>query len=358
LYARKEKTNDELSNVRWQVAIFCAELQGEARMTGNQTPIENGFSAYTTTSDVIRGMNLVGRVAIVTGGYAGLGLEAARTLASAGARVIVPARDVERARRTMNEAGVCAEIEQMDLTDTSSINEFVRWFLQTGLPLHILINSAGIMASPVLEQDSRGNELQFSTNHLGHFQLTCGLWPALTRAQGARVVAVSSLGHHLSDIVFNDINFAERPYDGWLAYGQSKTANILFAHELDKRGRGHDVRAFSLHPGGIVTNLAKHMSIETLKAAGNIDETGRPVIDPARDMKSIAQGAATHVWCAVSPQLERTGGVFCMDCNIAVVADPKGDQPTRGVAEYALNEESASKLWSLSEALTGVRFDI
>jgi len=325
-------------------------------MSGNQRPLGTGYAPYTTTMDVIRGVDLVGKVAIVTGGYAGLGLETARTLSLAGARVIVPARDVKRARSAMNDAGVSVEVRPMDLTDPASIDTFSRGFRQSGLPLHILINSAGIMASPVIERDSRGNELQFSTNHLGHFQLTAGLWEPLVRAQGARVVAVSSLGHHLSDVIFDDIGFRKRPYDGWSAYGQSKTANILFALELDRIGKEHGIRAYSLHPGGIVTNLAKHMSIDSLKAAGNLDENGEPVIDPSKDMKSIPQGAATQVWCAVGPEISNIGGVFCIDCDIASVVDPTSDRPTRGVAEYAVNPEAADRLWTLSEEVMGRPF--
>src|SRR5690606_34560583 len=161
---------------------------------------------------------LVGRLAVVTGGHAGLGLEVARTLASAGARVIVPARDVERARQAVPAVGGGIEVRHMDLTDPASIHAFATDVVQSGLALHLLVNNAGIMALPGLERDARGFELQFSTNHLGHFQLTKLLWPALARAQGARVVSVSSLGHHLSDIDWGDINFERRTYDGWVAY--------------------------------------------------------------------------------------------------------------------------------------------
>lgn len=328
-------------------------------MSTSQKPIGSGFSPYSTTMDVIRGVSLVGRVAIVTGGYAGLGLEAARTLASAGARVIVPARDMQRAATALASAGGGVELRPMDLNDPASIDRFARSFVDSGLQLDMLVNSAGIMASPVVERDGRGNELQFSTNHLGHFQLTARLWPALKKAAGARVVSVSSLGHRLSDIVFDDINYERRAYDGWSAYGQSKTANILFALELDRRGRQHGVRAFSLHPGGIVTNLARHMDVESLKQAGNLDVNGDPVIDPARDMKSIPQGAATHVWCAVSPLLEGRGGLFCMDCDIAPVVDidPQTQDPRgMGVTSYAIDPRSAERLWKVSEEMTGVSF--
>ena len=322
-----------------------------------QKPLGSGFNAASTTLDVIRGVDLTGKLAIVTGGYAGLGLEAARTLASAGARVVVPARDVSRARDAIAGVGGGIEVRPMDLTDPASIDAFARGIAQSGLALHVLVNSAGIMASPMLERDRRGNELQFSTNHLGHFQLTLRLWPALLRAKGARVVSVSSMGHHLSDICWDDIHFERRPYDGWIAYGQSKTANVLFAAELDRRGRAQGVRAFSLHPGGIVTGLAKHIPVERLKAMGNLDADGEPVIDPGRDMKSIPQGAATHVWCAVSSMLDGKGGVFCANSDIAE-AETRGPDEANGhygVAPYAIHAPSAQRLWALSEAATGAR---
>ncbi|WP_024869775.1 SDR family NAD(P)-dependent oxidoreductase [Pseudoxanthomonas suwonensis] len=327
-------------------------------MSSPQIPLGSGFSAYSTSLDVIRSRDLVGRLAVVTGGHAGLGLEVARTLASAGARVIVPARDVERARRVVSAVGGGIEVRHMDLTDPASIDAFATDVVQSGLALHLLVNNAGIMALPGLERDARGVELQFSTNHLGHFQLTKLLWPALARAQGARVVSVSSLGHHLSDIGWGDINFERRTYDGWVAYGQSKTANALFAVELDRRGRDLGIRAFSLHPGGVVTGLARYIPVGELRRAGHIDQLGRPVIDPARDMKSVAQGAATILWCAVSEQLDGRGGVFCINADIANVDSGELSADGRrvyGVAPYAIDESSALRLWELSEDMSGVR---
>lgn len=329
-------------------------------MSSPQIPLGSGFSAYSTSLDVIRSRDLVGRLAVVTGGHAGLGLEVARTLASAGARVIVPARDVERARQAVSAVGGGIEVRRMDLTDPASIHAFATDVVQSGLALHLLVNNAGIMALPRLERDARGFELQFSTNHLGHFQLTKLLWPALARAQGARVVSVSSLGHHLSDIDWGDINFERRAYDGWVAYGQSKTANALFAVEVDRRGRDLGIRAFSLHPGGVVTGLARYMSVGELQQAGHIDQLGRPVIDPARDMKSVAQGAATILWCAVSEQLNGRGGVFCIDADIASVDSGEMSADGRrvyGVAPYAIDGASALRLWELSEGMSGARGD-
>lgn len=336
-------------------------------MSTMQQPINSGFTAASTTSDVIFGINLVGKVAIVTGGYAGLGLDTARTLALAGARVIVPARDVERARRNAAEIGGGIEIQPMDLTDPASIDAFAKNFLNSGLPLHILVNNAGIMALDDLRRDARGNELQFSTNHLGHFQLIARLWPALVSAEGARVVSVSSLGHRFSPVVFDDINFERRAYDPWAAYGQSKTANVLLAVTVDERGKEHGIRAFSLHPGGIVgTGLTSHFSVETLQAHGVLDAKGEPILDPSLDLKSVPQGAATQVWCATSRQLDGKGGVFCMDSDIAPVLSDgtaftiaRNSEPGRvaGVEAYAIDREAAERLWTVSEKMTGVRVD-
>ena len=319
-----------------------------AKMTA-QAPIGSGFGAASTASDVIKGIDLKGKVAIITGGYSGLGLETARTLAAAGAKVIVPARDPDKARRNL-QAVPAAILESLDLMDPRSIDGFAERFLAAHASLDLLVNCAGTMAPPLV-RDSRGNESQLSTNHLGHFQLTARLWPALRRAKGARVVAVSSRGHRRAPVDFADINFEKRAYDPWVAYGQSKTANILFALALDGRGQAEGVRAFSLHPGGIITDLVRHMSTDELRAAGAIDAAGRPIIDPARNMKTPEQGAATIVWCATSPQLAGLGGVYCEDCEVASSAtDP---QSPRDVQTYATNPESAERLWQLSERLTG-----
>jgi len=327
-------------------------------MPTSQIPIGSGFGAASTTSDVIKAIDLSGKIAIVTGGYSGLGLETARTLASAGAKVIVPARDPEKAVGAL-EGIDGVDIEAMDLLAPASVDAFAERFLSSGLPVHILVNSAGIMACP-LARNARGYESQFATNHLGHFQLVTRLRPALRRANGARVVSVSSWGHRFSPVVLEDPNFERRDYDRWSAYGQSKTANILFALALDERAKAEGVRAFSLHPGSIVgTGLEKHVSREELLAAGVIDESGKRVLDPTRQLKTVEQGAATSVWCATSPQLEGMGGVYCENCEVARpvpkadVADPKiGDSIRKfGVMPYAIDPEAADRLWSLSERL-------
>jgi NAD(P)-dependent dehydrogenase (short-subunit alcohol dehydrogenase family) len=293
-----------------------------------------------------------------------------RSLRAHGASVIVPTRN--RASALAALAGIEGlEIEPMDLLDPASIDAFAEKFIGSRRPLHILVNSAGIMMVP-LTRDARGYESQFATNHLGHFQLVLGLWPALLQAEGARVVNVSSWGHRHSDIVWDDPNYERRDYDPLGAYGQSKTGNNLFAVEIDQRGQEHGIRAFSLHPGSILTSLARHTSIEDLKAIGIVDENGEPVIDPARNMKSVPQGAATSVWCAASPQLDGLGGVYCENCDIArlvpEVDDPEaaaqrdaevrvfGSTPL-GVFAYSVDPESASRLWDLSTTLTGARIE-
>jgi len=334
-------------------------------MSTLQAPTGSGFGPASTAAEVIRGCNLSGKIAVVTGGYSGIGLETTRALRSAGAKVIVPARDHDKAATALERLdGV--EIEPMDLIDPASIDAFAEGFLVSGQPLHILVNSAGIMASP-LARDARGYESQFATNHLGHFQLVVRLWPALRQANGARVVSVSSWGHRYSPVMFEDPNFERRDYDRWSAYGQSKTANILFALALDECGKAEGVRAFSLHPGSIVdTGLGKYLSNEELRAAGVIDERGKPILDPARNLKTVEQGAATSIWCATSQRLAGMGGVYCENCDIAPLV-PRKDEAQRsnyairqvgsrplGVMPYAVDPKAADRLWSLSEQLTGV----
>ena len=324
-------------------------------MTTMQAPIGSGFGAASTADDVIAGIDLAGKTVIVTGGYSGIGLEAARVFQKAGAEVIVPARDQEKARAALSPLpGI--ELETLDLMDATSIDAFAARFLASGRPLHILLNNAAVMMNP-LTRDARGYESQFSTNHLGHFQLTARLWPALKKAHKPRVVAVSSRGHVYSKVDFDDPNFEHRAYDPLLAYGQAKTANALFALKLDKIGKPYEISAFSVHPGGILsTNLARHLPPEFIKASGYIDDDGNYIIDPERNMKTIEQGAATSVWCATSPELEGKGGVYCENCDISS-AKTADATDLLGVRPWAMDAEAADRLWSLSETLTGVRFE-
>ncbi|MDU0201241.1 MULTISPECIES: oxidoreductase [Paenibacillus] len=321
-----------------------------------QAPIQSGFGPRTTAQEALGGEKLSGKVAIVTGGYSGLGLETARVLAEAGATVIVPARTPEKAQASVSHLpGV--ELESLDLLAPASIDAFAERFLASNRPLHILVDSAGIMASP-LARDYRGYEAQFATNHLGHFQLAARLWPALVKAEGARVVSVSSRGHAISGMDFKDPLFETRHYEKWTAYGQSKTANALFAVELDKRGQSYGVRAFSVHPGSIVTDLSRNLSDDEMLAMGALDEQGQRVFSEYNDeFKTISEGAATIVWCAANKQLEGKGGVYCENVDIAqaVPADnPRGP----GVKPWATNPEFAEQLWHLSEELTGIKFPV
>jgi len=313
-----------------------------------QKPLGSAFGASSTAADVIEGHDLAGRNAIVTGGAAGLGLETVRMLARAGARVIVPARSRARAEKALS--GIAnVEIAEMNLADPQSVGTFARDIVAAALPLHILVNSAGIMATP-FERDRRGNEMQFSANHLGHFQLACGLRRNLAAAGGARIVALSSRGHFYGGVDFDDPNFTARPYDATLAYAQAKTANALFALGADRRWAEDGIRAFSVHPGGIVTGLSKHLPVEIIRQYVAIDDEGNPVIDPENDKKNVGQGAATQLWCAVAPELAGHGGVYCEDCDIALPS-PAESEVLRGVKPWASDPELADRLWTLSETL-------
>jgi len=319
--------------------------------SSKQHPIGSGYDAHSTAEDVVGGSDLTGKTAIITGGHSHLGLETARVLTGAGALVVIPARDPRRAQDALSVVPG-ATIEQMDLMDPQSIDAFSQRFIASGEKLDILVNSAGIMATP-LARDAQGNESQFSTNHLGHFRLTCRLWPALRRADGARVVSLSSRGHQISDIDFGDINFDRRAYDKWVSYGQSKTANILFALALDGFGEAHGIRAFSVHPGSVLGPLARHLTEEEIDTFGARGADGRPNIDPDRDMKTPQQGAATSVWCATSGRLDGLGGVYCENSDVAPMLT-EGAVGKPGVAAWAVDPSSADRLWTVSRQLTGV----
>ncbi len=312
-------------------------------MRSIQAPIHSGFGEQTTARQALGGRDLSGAFALVTGGHAGIGLETTRALTGAGATVIVGARALEPARAAV--AGLArVEVDRLDLLDPASIDAFAARFIASDRPLHMLVNNAGIMAPP-LARDARGFESQLATNHIGHFQLTARLWPALRAAGGARVVALSSRGHSRAGIDFDDPQFERRPYDKWVAYGQSKTANALFALALDARGEPRRIRAFAVHPGAVMTDLVRSIAAEELQAlrarlAGTT-------------YKTTEQGAATSVWCATSPQLDGMGGVYCEDADIATPVAADATQ-LGGVRPWAMDPDAAERLWALTEGWTGV----
>ncbi|MBL8538190.1 MAG: SDR family NAD(P)-dependent oxidoreductase [Hyphomonadaceae bacterium] len=318
-------------------------------MKTEQAPLNSGYGMRTEAREALGGRDLTGKVAIVTGGYSGLGLETTKALAGAGATVIVPARTPDKAAAALKDI---ANVEQaaLDLADPASIDAFAGGFLSRTKTLDILINNAAIMASPLM-RDARGYEAQFATNHLGHFQLTARLWPALKAANSARVVSLSSIGHRICPPDLDDPNFETAEYHKWMAYGRAKSANALFAIGLDKRGEAHGVRAFAVHPGGIMTDLQRYMPEEEKRAMGWIDADGN--VDPR--FKTPSQGAATSVWCATNAQLDGMGGVYCEDCDIARLV-PADDKGFSGVRPWAVDDVLADRLWALSERMTGVRF--
>ena len=304
--------------------------------------ITTPFTAESTAAEVIAGIDLTGRRAVVTGGASGIGIETARALASAGAEVTLAVRNLEAGERTSAEiidstGNKEVLVAPLDLADQASVAAFAAGW---DGPLHILINNAGLMASPLM-RTPQGWEMQFATNHLGHFALATGLHRALA-AEGARIVSVSSSAHHRSPVVFDDIQFEHRAYEPWLAYGQSKTANVLFAVEASKRWAGDGITANALMPGGIRTNLQRYVSdeeLDRLRAAAGGAEL---------KWKTPEQGAATSILVATSPLLEGVGGRYFEDCAEAET----GKLGARtGVAAYALDPDAAARLWHVSADL-------
>lgn len=330
-----------------------------------QQPITSGFGRESLASEVLAGLDLTGSVAVVTGGYSGLGLETTRALSAAGAVVVVPARRPDHARNVLADvadvlagnvtselAGAAPSqviVDELDLGDLASVEAFANRVLDTGVALDIVVDNAAIMACPET-RIGPGWEAQFATNHLGHFALINRLWPAIAAHGGGRVVSVSSTGHKASPIRWDDTQF-ESGYDKWVAYGQAKTANALFAVQLDTLGEPHGVRAFAVHPGGIMTELQRHLPQEEMIERGWVDADG----NVNELFKSPEQGAATSVWAATSPQLDGLGGVYCEDCDVAARTDV--DSPFArfiGVDAHAIDPEQAARLWTLSAELTGV----
>jgi NAD(P)-dependent dehydrogenase (short-subunit alcohol dehydrogenase family) len=311
-------------------------------MTAN--PVTTPFTATSTAAEVIAGIDLTGRRAVVTGGASGIGVETARALASAGAEVTLAVRDPDAGQRVADDiSGTTGNkhvlVAPLDLADRASVAAFVDGWEG---PLHILVNNAGVMASP-LTRTPEGWELQFATNHLGHFALATGLHRWLAAAGGARIVSVSSAGHLRSGVEFDDIHFERREYEPWVAYGQSKTANVLFAVEATRRWADDGILSNSLMPGAIRTRLQRYVSEEQLmRARAQQSGTVAPVA-----WKTVEQGGATSVLCAASPLLDGVGGRYFEDCN---EAGPNPPGTRRGVAAYAMDPEAARRLWDMSQA--------
>jgi len=317
----------------------------------DQISVNSGLRAKSTGAEVIADRQLAGKVAIVTGGYSGIGLETVRALANKSVRVIVPVRD--RAKAGAALAGIAGQVEMgdMDLGDLTSVRRFAKGFAASLPQLDLLINNAGIMACP----ESRvgpGWETQFGTNHLGHMALALGLMDLLTRTEDARVVALSSTGHKISGIRWDDIHFRATAYDKWQAYGQSKTANALFANALSRRLKASGGHAFAVHPGGIFTPLQRHLSIEEQVRLGWINEDGSPSALAKAGFKTTEEGCSTTLWAATSPALAGKPGVYCEDCDIAAPTDPTSPFARfRGVEAHACDDEGAERLWAESEKM-------
>ncbi|MBW2266959.1 MAG: SDR family NAD(P)-dependent oxidoreductase [Deltaproteobacteria bacterium] len=311
------------------------------------------FGAETTVDEVLEGIDLSGRVAIVTGASGGLGAEAARGLAQAGAAVTLTARDLakgaavaESIRQSTGNAAV--DVMELELSQPASVRAFAKGWLAEHGALNLLLNNAGVMASPLARTDA-GWEMQFATCHLGHFLLTALLAPALEAGAPARVVNVSSGGHRFSPVRFDDPNFESSEYDKWIAYGQAKTANVLHAVELDRRLRGRGVRAFAIHPGAIATDLGRHLTRDDMVTLQARAPGGKGL-----QLKPVEAGAATEVYAATAPELEGQGGCYLEDCHVAGSCEELG--ATDGVAPHALDPVAAARLWTLSEQMLGEAF--
>ena len=311
------------------------------------------FGANTTTDEVLEGLDLRGKLVLVTGGSSGLGQETARALVSKGARIVITARDVPKGRAVAEAIAASTgksaiEVEELELGSLASVRAFAARFLAHHDRLDVLVNNAGVMACP-LARTSDGFEMQFGTNHVGHFLLTCLLAPALRKGAPSRIVSVSSRGHHFAPVDFDDPNFVEREYHKWLAYGQSKTANVLFAVGLERRLGAAGVHANALHPGAIVTELGRHLVPEDIELIRSRTPAGTTYA-----FKTVEAGAATSVFAATAPELEGRGGLYLEDCHIATVNETP--DALEGVKGYALDPTNAERLWALSERLVGERF--
>jgi NAD(P)-dependent dehydrogenase (short-subunit alcohol dehydrogenase family) len=319
--------------------------------------MSNAFGATSTTDEVLEGMNLSGKRVLVTGVSAGLGVETARALVSHGAEVVGAARDLSKAQNATQQVraqaalGGSLTIIQLDLASLASVRRYADGLLSAGKSFDLIIANAGVMACPK-GTTADGFETQFGTNHLGHFVLVNRIASLLK--SGARVVNLSSAGHRYSDVDLEDPNFEHSQYAEFVAYGRSKTANVLFAVEFDRRHKARGVRATAVHPGAIETELGRHMTTEVRdNLIANINAS-QPKGAPPFSWKSIPQGAATSVWAACVADAEAVGGRYCEDCHVAEIASTPGIRG--GVQPYALDPKRAQALWQKSEQLVGERF--
>jgi NAD(P)-dependent dehydrogenase (short-subunit alcohol dehydrogenase family) len=316
------------------------------------------FGATSTTDDVLKGIDLAGKRVLVTGVSAGLGVETARALAAHGALVVGAARDLAKARAATRHipaptgSGGGLELIELNLASLASVRGCAEKLMSSGKRFDLVIANAGVMACPK-GVTADGFETQFGTNHLGHFVLINRIAPLLT--PGSRLVNLSSAGHRFSDVDLDDPNFAHTPYTEFGAYGRSKTANILFAVAFDRRHKDRGVRATAVHPGGIRTELGRHMDPAAMqRMIDQINATNAAAGQPAFSFKTIPQGAATTVWAGIVAPADQVGGLYCEDCHVAELVD---DPAVRGgVRAYALNPDRAAALWAKSEEMVGERF--
>ncbi len=315
------------------------------------------FGATSTTDDVLAGVDLRGKRILVTGVSAGLGVETARALAAHGAQVVGAARDLKKAHaatepvRAQAANGGGLELIALDLASLASVRACADALIADARPFDVVIANAGVMATP-FGKTADGFETQFGTNHLGHFVLVNRI--ASLMKPGARLVNLASSGHRFSDVDLDDPNFDRTPYTEFGAYGRSKTANILFAVEFDRRHKAGGVRAVAVHPGGIQTELGRHMTPEAMAALVKSIQDATPAGVPAFEWKTIPQGAATTVWSGLVAPAELVGGLYCEDCGVAELQD--SPEVRAGVRAYALDPENAKALWAKSEEMVGERF--
>ena len=317
-------------------------------ISNDQKNLNSGFGAKSEPSEILDGINLSGKTAIVTGGYSGIGIETTRALSEAGANVIIPARRTEEAMVALDGIIPKDHIFEMDLSDLDSIKRFTD-LVKNNLSLSILINNAGIMACPE-SKTSNGWDLQFAVNHIGHFVLTHELIDSMDQSSGARIINLSSTAHKFSGICWDDIHFLNS-YDKWVSYGQSKTATSLFSIELDRRLKDKNIRSFAVHPGGIFTPLQRHLQQEEMVAMGWLNADGSLSELAKAGFKSSTQGASTSLWAATSSQLDNKGGLYCENCDVANLAGGSPEERYFGVRDWAVDPSEAEKLWHCTEKM-------